>query len=186
MDELQYRLYRNHDNIVQGYRKADVLALLNDITDEDFTTFWQQYIEGTKAIDFDRMLNYFGLRKVVEEDEKSKAWIGATLNIDTNNITIKTVDSDSPAWQSGLNTNDQILAIDGIKVTDKNIEKRIQQLNPDKTYQIHYFSAGLLRETNLKPIAHPNPKFKIKPIDKPSRQQKANFKSWTRIKLTTK
>lgn len=190
MDELQYRLYRNHDNIDRGYRKADVLALLREITGEDFSQFWQQYIEGTEAIDFAAALAYFGLIKVndkdADENQKTQAWIGANLTTDDDKILIKTVDSKSPAWQAGLNAGDQILAIDGIKVSAKNIAKRIEQLDLDSNYQIHYFSAGRLSETTLKPITHPNPKFKIKPVEKPSRQQKANFKAWTKNKLTTK
>lgn len=185
MDELQKRLYENHDNLDRGYRKTDVLNLLKDITGEDFTEFWQQYIEGTKAIDFDTILAYFGLEKVVD-DEEQHAWMGANLSLNEDNITVKTVDSNSPAWRAGINAGDQLLAIDGIKVTIKNIESRIQQLDTNESYQLHYFSAGRLKSTSLKPIADPNPKFKVKPVEKPSKKQKENFKAWTRNQLKTK
>jgi predicted metalloprotease with PDZ domain len=179
MDELQRRLYKNHHNIDRGYRKTDVLNLLQDITGKDFTSFWQQYIEGTEAIDFDVMLTYFGLEKITDEEKEQHAWIGTNLTTDNDKITIKSVDSNSPAWLAGLSAGDQILAIDGIKVTAKNIENRIHQLSLDTNHKVHYFSAGRLRETMLKPISHPSPEFKIKPLEKPNKKQKIRFKAWT-------
>lgn len=183
MDELQLRLYQQHRNIDRGYSKSDVLKLLKDITDTDMSAFWDDYIEGTTGIDFDQLLSFYGLQRTAkntdDENPATDAWIGAAFNFDHQNVQIKTVDSDSPAWQAGLNAGDQLLAIDGIQVTADDIEKRIQQLNLDQSHTIHYFSAGRLTDTQLTAITDPNPEFKIEPVEKPSKKQKANYKAWT-------
>ncbi len=188
MDELQLRLYQQHNNIDRGYRKHDVLNLLKDITGTDLSEFWTQYIEGTAPIDFDALLNFYGLQKTLKsaskedensDEESAKSWIGAALNMSGDAVIIKTVDSNSPAWQAGLNAGDQLVAIDGIKVSSKDIEKRVQQLNTQKPHTVHYFSAGRLLETQLTAVVEPNPAFKIEPVKNPSKKQKARYKLWT-------
>jgi predicted metalloprotease with PDZ domain len=181
-------LFINYHNSDSGYHKSDVLNLLKDITGVDFNPFWQNYVEGTKAIDFPELLNFYGLQITPkgDEGESNQAWIGAKLNLDSQWVTVETVDTDSPAWRAGLTTGDVILAIDGIQVTKDNIEQRIKQLATDQEYQIHYFNAGKLLTTTLTAIAEPNPAFVIQAVAKPSRQQKARFKAWTGQELKVK
>ncbi len=191
MDELQLRLYQQHNNIDLGYRKHDVLNLLKAITGSDMTEFWSQYVEGTTPIDFDTMLNFYGLHKTrkdadKKDEETTHSWIGTAFNMNGESIVIKTVDSNSPAWQAGLNAGDQLLAIDGIKVSNKDIAKRIQQLNTNEPHTIHYFSAGRLLETQLTAVVEPNPEFKIEPVKKPTKKQKARYKAWTGLDLVQK
>ncbi len=180
LDELQKRLYQQHNNITKGYSKADVLRLLSEITGTDMTPFWDQYIEGTQAIDFDDLLAFYGLQMTHKEDDDSpkKSWIGASLSLNHDAPVINTVDSGGPAWLAGLTAGDQLVAIDGIRVTSQDIEQRIEQLAIEDVVEIHYFSAGLLKESNLKPIAEPHPEFTIEPQEKPSRKQQARFKAW--------
>ena len=189
LDQLQNLLYQRHHNADQGYHQQDVLDLLQEITGSDMNPFWQAYIEGTQAIDFDLLLDFYGLKKTTKEqpDEPSaSSWIGASLNSEQQLVRIETVDSDSPAWQAGLTLGDQLLSIDGIKLNPNNIKQRIEQLIVGKSYEIHYFNAGRLMSATLTPVTDPNPAFEIEAIEKPSRKQKARFKAWTGQDLMAK
>ncbi|TDR20752.1 M61 family metallopeptidase [Marinicella litoralis] len=178
LDQLQKLLYQRHHNTNQGYHKQDVLNLLEEITGHNMNAFWQAYVEGTQAIDFDQLLFFYGLQKTPKEPSADAAWIGANLNIEGEFVGIKTVDSDSPAWHAGLTMGDQLLSINGIKLSPDNVKIRLKQLTIGTSYEIHYFSAGRLRTTTITPVDTPNPDFFIEPVDKPDRQQKARFKSW--------
>ncbi len=185
LDRLQKLLYQRHNNMDQGYTKADVLELLAEITESDMTGFWSDHIEGTEDINFDDLLDFYGLQKTDKKPEQSPtAWIGAALSFTPGQVIIKTVDSNGPAWQAGLTAGDQLLAINGIQVNEKNISERIQQLTPGQPQQWHYFNAGRLRETSLTPTTDPSPAFTIKPVDKPNSKQKARFKAWAGHDLT--
>jgi predicted metalloprotease with PDZ domain len=182
LDQLQKRLYQQHHNTDQGYQKEDVLDSLQETTGSDMTLFWQEYVEGTKAIDFDQLLDFYGLQKTAkaQKDETvESSWIGASLNSEQQLIRIKTVDTDSPAWQAGLTMGDQLLSIDGIKLTQSNFINRIAQLTAGQSYEVHYFTAGRLMSTELTPIINSNPAFNIAALAKPSRKQKARFKAWS-------
>lgn len=189
LDQLQKLLYQKHNNIDHGYTKSDVLQLLKNITGQDMNPFWNTYIEGTQSIDFDHLLAFYGLKKTLKNPidkttgSSQEAWIGAVLNLDHELVQIKAVDSDSPAWLAGLNAGDQLLAIDGIQVNNKNITERIKQLSLVDKHSIHYFNAGRLRKTEISATAHPNLEFKIEVVDEPSKQQKNRFKAWTGLDL---
>lgn len=181
LDQLQKLLYQRHHNIDQGYHKHDVLKLLKEITNNDMTAFWQAYIEGTQTIDFDQLLDYYGLKRTFKQpsDENAQSsWIGANLDSEQELISIKTVDSDSPAWQAGLTMGDELLSINGIKLTQNNVKGRIDELAVGESYEVHYFNAGRLRSTTLTPIVNPSPEFEIETVTKPNRKQKARFKAW--------
>jgi len=195
MDELQLRLYQQHNNITDGYHSSDVLKLLKDITGTDMSIFWERHVEGTTAIDFDQLLDFFGLQRTFDKDQKvgedknqtEDAWIGATFNPTSESVIIRTVSSGSPAWHAGLNAGDQLLAIDGIQVNAENIADRIKQLGLNKKpHTIHYFAAGRLSKTQLTAVLDPNPKFKIEPVKKPSKKQKARYKAWAGLDLVQK
>ncbi len=187
LDELQLRLYQQHRNSDQGYHKSDVLALLKNITGSDMSDFWAAYIENTQAIDFDQLLDFYGLQRTPKDNDNKSAtptaWIGAVLDFNDEKVVIKTVDTDSPAWQAGLNAGDQLLAIDGIKISSSDAEKRLKQLSMTGPHSFHYFSAGRLSETQVSAIANPYPEFTIQAVNKPSKQQKARFKAWSGLDL---
>ena len=180
LDELQRRLYQRHNNIDQGYTKADVLTLLSDITGQDMQPFWNQYVEGTTAINFTQLLEFYGLQQVTkDQDDEAMAWTGVQLEANNGLLQVKTVDRDGPAWLAGLTAGDQLVAVDGLRLDEKNWQQRLGQLKVGESHRLHYFSAGRLRETELTPDVHPHPEFSIAPVDKPSRQQRLRFKSWT-------
>ncbi|WP_223787128.1 M61 family metallopeptidase [Marinicella meishanensis] len=181
MDELQKRLYQQHRNIDQGYDKNDVLGLLQDITGTDMSAHWQRFIEGTEAIDFDALLAFYGLQRLVDEEDQASqgAWLGATFDTSHDQPRIKTVDRDSPAWQAGLTAGDTLLSINGIQVTSANLEQHLAHLQTEQPHEIHYFTAGRLQHQSIRPIQAPHPPFSIQAVDRPSRQQRAHFKAWT-------
>jgi predicted metalloprotease with PDZ domain len=180
LDELQRRLYQQHNNIDQGYTKVDVLKLLQAITGEDMQPFWSSHVEGTSAIDFDQLLGFYGLQKASKDKEpESTAWIGSQLEAKGDILQVKTVDRDSPAWLAGLTAGDQLIAIDGLRLDEKNWQARISEMTVGEAHVVHYFSQGRLQETRITPQLNPHPAFTIEAVDRPTRQQKQRFKAWT-------
>ena len=181
LDELQKRLYQQHRNIDQGYQKHDVLHILSTITEHDFTPFWNDYVEGVKAIDFDALLDFYGLQMVTKDSNKQPTpdtWIGAAFAAEGGLAQIKTVSRDSPAWQAGLTAGDHLVAINGLKVTADDIDDRIKLLSPGEHYNLHYFNAGSLLETTLSPIRSPHSEFEVKTVDNPSKKQQKRYQAW--------
>jgi predicted metalloprotease with PDZ domain len=180
LDELQRRLYRDHHNSNRGYSKRDVLALLKDITGHDMSAFWSDYVEGTKAIDFASLLDFYGLQQSTgTSSEATQAWLGVQLKAEHGLLTVSTVDRGSPAWQAGLAAGDQLIALNDLRLDERNWQQRIAELTTDQAHRLHYFSAGRLRTTEVTLVADPHPEFSIEPVSKPNRKQRQRFAAWT-------
>jgi len=185
LDDLQRALYEKHHNIDKGYRKQDVLSLLEELTGQDMQDFWSAYVEGTTAIDFSALLDFYGLKMAPKEDEEAlkTVWVGAQFEFKPNQVLVKTVDRDSPAWQAGLTAGDQLLAINGIQAKEKNLEALMQTLTADEPQTIDFFTGGQLKTSQLTPTSPPYPEFDVVAVEKPSEQQRIHHHSWTGMAL---
>jgi predicted metalloprotease with PDZ domain len=181
LDDLSYLLYRNFANSAQGYSSADVKQLLRDMTGHDFTEFWQDYVEGTKAIDFDRLLDYYGLKIEEETDtdeEGQHITLGWQLQEENGLMKIAVIDAEGPAWNAGLAQDDLIVAINGLQVNDDSIDKVLENLQVNNIYSLSYFNQGQLKMTKILARKSPPEKLNIVAVDKVSRKQQNHFESW--------
>ena len=182
MDDLQYHLYEKYANSDTGYRSFQVLNTLEELTGDSFKDFWKDYVDGTKPIDFIELLNFYGLQF---EDDKQEPM--ASFNVKYSEekglAKLDLVDNGGAAWLAGLTHNDVLLAIDGYQVTYKDIKDRVSKLKIGQNYSVHYFSQGILKETQVTPTQAAPEKLKIVANKKATRAQKEAFKSWTRHDL---
>ncbi|HHL31723.1 MAG TPA: M61 family peptidase [Oceanospirillales bacterium] len=187
LDDLSYLLYKNFAQSAQGYSSADVRQLLRELTGHDFTEFWQDYVEGTKAIDFDRLLAYYGLK--IEEDtaadeEEEHIAFGWELQEENGLLKIAVIDADGSAWHAGLAQDDLLVAINGFQVNDDNIDKVLENLQANNTYSLSYFNQGQLKTTKIQAVQAPPAKLNIVAVDKISRKQQNHFESWLKHRFS--
>ena len=178
-DDVQRRLFAQHKNSDVGYTEADVQAILYDLTGSSMTEFWQSYVAGTKALDFDDLLSFYGLRRIFDEDSRQQVWLGLEIRADDAGLGITAVHRDSPAWQAGLTGGDIVLAINGQRVQTDSWSDHQAMMAVGERYTVNYFRGDELKTTTIIPVKNPNPEFIIEPVEKPSRQQKKVFKAWT-------
>lgn len=183
LDDLQYILYKNYANNDSGYKSFQVRQLLQEITGHDFKQFWHDYVDGTKAIDFDELLNFYGLKFSIKKDKKSKSSFNAKYTNSNGMAKVSVLNSDGAAWQAGITSDDILVAIDGIQLSYDKIKERTEELKTDQTYTLHYFNHGVLKQTQITPhIAAPE-KLVIIANDKATRYQKKVFKNWSHHNL---
>ena len=182
LDDLQYMLFEKYANDTMGYSSSNVKQLLKILTGQDFTQFWESYVEGIKEIDFEQLLGFYGLQ-FDNDDKDKKASFNAKFQDDKGMAKISTLDSNGAAWVAGIATDDVLIALDGFKLTYSNIKKRIEELKVGQSYKLHYFSQGILKETTVVPMNAPPDKLKIIAINKATKAQKKQFASWSKQKF---
>lgn len=182
-DDVQRRLYGAHVNTDIGYDESDVQAILKDLTGSAMTEFWQDFVDGTKALDFDEILAYYGLQRVFDKDSEQTVWLGLETTDDSAGVAVKAVHRNGPAWQAGVTGGDVILAVDGHRVRINDWAARLKMLGLGESHELTYFRGDQIQTTRIYPIAKPNPEFSIEPLAKPSRRQQQAFTSWTGIEF---
>ena len=185
MDDLQQWLFERFKVTERGYTEADVLQGLQELTGQSFADFWADYVRGTKAIDFDELLSFYGLQfkapKKLKPGEKPKPWIGIETENKGGLLRIRHVAQDSPAWKAGLAAGDALIAMDGYHVAPKKAKERLKKLDINTTISVHYVNNGRLLKTELQPVLEPVKKRSIVPLERTSRLQRQRFSDWLKI-----
>ncbi len=180
-------LYQDY-KIPKSFDENDVLAVLKQVTNDDYTTWWQANVHGYAETDFNVLLAKAGLKMSFGDDEKVKkqAWAGMKTKKATNGLQVVSVEKNSPAWQAGLTLDDVIVAVDGLRMSDKDLTVRLKNFKPKDRMSITFFRRDELVTRMIILGEKPKNKLKIVPIKNASKTQQAFFKQWTGIDFSSK
>jgi predicted metalloprotease with PDZ domain len=125
--------------------------------------FFDRYVRGKEELPLPALLRRAGLaidaRAEWDEADKpagerdpvrsrrARAWTGIGLYADRT--TVRNVLPDSPAWRAGLTFNDEIVAVEGARVTASTFGKRIADHPPGARVRVTFFRRDQLREVAL-------------------------------------
>jgi predicted metalloprotease with PDZ domain len=132
LDDVMRDAYARYSG-TRGFTPDEFRAVTERVAGIDLGAFWRTAIEGTDELDYSEALDVFGLRFRPANgapNGKPKAWIGATTKIDANRLLVAQVKRDTPAFSAGLNVDDEILAIDQVRVRADRLDERLEQYAP--------------------------------------------------------
>ena len=183
LDDLHRRLYRDFPVAERGYREADILAILKALTGRNFDDFWRDYVAGTRELDFNKLLDYYGLELALPTPEPGAAptpvaWLGIKLEFAPGgDLLLSEVWKDGPAWRGGLVAGDRLIAIDHYRITASDAESRLALMPIGKVVTLHIFRDGRLGSVQVTPEADPGV-LVIRPKQNAGRTQKRRYRSW--------
>ena len=114
----------------KGYTSEEFRAVVEQVAGTSLKGFWEAAVEGTKELDYSEALDTFGLRfkaAAAPSPERTKPWLGLSTRNDNGRLVIASVQRDAPSDISGLNVDDEILAIDDFRVRVDRLENRLEQ-----------------------------------------------------------
>jgi len=86
---------------------------------------------------------------------------------------------------AGIDSGDELLAIEGWRVTADQLSDRLKDYKPGDTIKVAVFHQDELRTLPVT-LATPRPsRYQIVSVETPSDAQKQNFLGWLRASLTT-
>lgn len=175
-------LYQNH-KIPKGFDEVDLVAILKQVTGQSYDAWWQENVHGYPKVDFDNLLVKAGLKLSYgdKENKKKQAWTGINTKQSANGLQITTVEKNSPAWKAGFMLDDIIIAINGLRMADKDLTERLKNFKPEDKLRITYFRRDELDTRMVVLGSTPKAKLKVVPVEQASENQKAFFKQWTGI-----
>jgi predicted metalloprotease with PDZ domain len=137
------------------------------------------YADSVRDIDYKKYLAYAGLDIDILPKEIPGAFLGAFVREQDGKLTIQGVERDSPAENSGLCAQDEILAIDGERAGVKTMAA-LRERKTGEAVRITAARGGRLREYTVVLGRKTEPSFQIKPLADPDPLQAAILKNWLR------
>ncbi len=122
IDDLLRALYDKYKKDGKGVVDKDVLVFLKDITNSDYTDFFSKYIHGSEKINFDSEFKSMGLqlkRSYSAANLDKAGWLGLMLKKHGRSITVKGVVKGTPAYDTGINVGDELVAVNDFRFNDK-------------------------------------------------------------------
>jgi predicted metalloprotease with PDZ domain len=182
LDDVMRLLWRRYKEGGAGYTgvdEDDVLAAAEEASGLSLERALREWTEGTRDPDFGRLLAPFGIdfERRPALDKPHFALLGCTLAA-SGEAKVTHVYDGTPAQSAGLSGGDVLLAIDGLRVTADNVDKRLARYLPGDNIDVHAFRRDELMAFRLQVGAQPPPKFLLKPDPKPPRHAATLRRRW--------
>ena len=183
LDDVLRYLYNEFYKKNRNYTPADFQKAAELAAGRSLDDFFSKYVRGEAEIDYSGIVNGIGLRMNATEPDRSKAYIGADLVEENGRLTIRTIPSNTPAYEQGLNTGDQIVAIDGYRASNAFLQSYLAERKPNDSVKLTVFRFDKLREVPFKLGANMRADYSFKPVENPSDQQKRLYQEYMKAEL---
>jgi predicted metalloprotease with PDZ domain len=130
LDDVMRAAYRRFSG-PRGFTGDEIRDVIEEVAGVRFADFWAGALDSTSELDYGPALDVLGLRFATPPAApRVKAWLGATTKNDLGRLVVAQVRRDGPAHGAGLNVDDELLAIDGIRVRADRFDDRLDQYRP--------------------------------------------------------
>ena len=191
LDDVMRILYERHVGEV-GYSQSDFRSIVEEVSGVDLSDWFAHHIDGVDEFDYSNALGVYGLEfpkpesspGKTDSDEKKKsegkkkAWVGLTTEDKSGKLVITRVLRDSPAFEAGLNVDDEILAVDQYRVTSGNWSIRLKQYQPGESVEVMIARREHIERLRLVLGEEPAASWKLSVVKEPSEEQKQQLKDW--------
>jgi predicted metalloprotease with PDZ domain len=178
LDDVMQELYQNYlTHPTTGFTENEFLTLVNRLAGIDLSSFFQDHIYGTVPINYDQYFEYVGLTLVDINQGKDNLYLGLTSKWEEGRLMIKSIDKNYGAYQSGLNVNDEIIAVDGYRVWTE-FERILEQKKVGETVEVIISREGKIKKMQLHLTPDKRAEFRIFPLLDVTELQQKLQKKW--------
>jgi predicted metalloprotease with PDZ domain len=192
LPEMMRRLWDRFGARDRPITDPDVRAAAAAIAGKKIDRFFDRYVRGKDELALPALLRRAGLAIEARADwdeadkpagerdpvrsRRARAWTGLALYADRT--TVRNVLPDSPAWHAGLTFNDEIVAVEGARITASTFGKRIADHPPGARVRVTFFRRDQLREAALTVGRSPERKLSVTVDPKSTPAAKAIRRGW--------
>ena len=114
LDDVMRAAYARYSG-ARGYTPAEFQAVASAVAAHDLGDFFHRALETTAELDYAELLDWYGLRFLPSRADTGRASLGVEVEGANGRWTVGVIRRDTPAYGSGLDTGDELLAIDGAR-----------------------------------------------------------------------
>lgn len=178
LDDVMRSLYNDFYKQNKNYTPADYQKIAETMAGKSLDNFFKKYVRGTEEIDYNAILKGIGVQLETGEEGAKQAFLGGNLAESDGKLTVRSVPADTPAYQFGLNNDDQIVAIDGNRAGQTFLQSYLMSKKPGDKVKLTIFRFDTLREIEVTLGGRARPDYKIVPLENPTEEQKRLYNQY--------
>jgi predicted metalloprotease with PDZ domain len=114
LDDLMRHLFETSFKQGRGVPEDGVRLAAEAVTGTSFADFFARYVDGTEELPYDDVLGPFGLQvRAAPDPTRPEATLRVRTRPGGERPVVVSIDPDSPALAAGLDTGDEIVAVNG-------------------------------------------------------------------------
>ena len=161
----------------RGFTSDDIRRVVEGIADLDLAPFWRDAVDGVAEMDYAPALETLGLT-FRPAAAASKVSFGATLKNDAGRLVIAQVRRDGPAHRAGLNVDDEVVALDGIRLRADRVDERLEQYRDGDRVSLVVARRDRLMTLDLQFVQEPGKRWQLEVASQLSAAQERQLTGW--------
>ena len=183
LDDVMRYLYAEFAKKGKNYSPEDFQKISEMMAGKPLDDFFAKYVRGTAEIDYDSIMSGIGVSLDAAESSKGKSYIGADLSETNGQLTIRSIPAGTPAYDQGLNTGDQIVAVDGFRASQNFLQSYIGERKPGDKIKLTIFRFDSLREITFTLGANNRKEYSFEAVAEPTDEQKKLYNQYLNAEL---
>lgn len=177
LDDVFRYLYNEFYKKNRNYTPEDFQKICEMMAGKSLEDFFAKYVRGRDEIDYNSILKDFGLQ-LLEPSGREEAFLGANLSQQGERLNVTSIPAGTPAYEQGLNTGDQIVAVDGYRASQQFLQSYLAEKKPSDKVTLTVFRFDKLLELEIELGKRPTGQYRIVAVENPTEQQKALYQSY--------
>jgi len=187
LDDVMRHLYTEFFKKNRNYTPLDFQKTAELMAGSSLEDFFARYIRGKDELDYNAALAAVGLKldtgvTTVDNKPVERAFLGADLEQDQDRLMVRNVRAGTPAYEQGLNSGDQIVAMDNVRVTRDFLIARLGEKKPGELINLTIFRFDDLSTLLIKLGARTEGSYKLVPLPNQTELQKQTYRAWLGVR----
>ena len=183
LDDVMRTLYTEFFKKKRNYTPAEFQRICETAAGGSLEEFFAKYVRGTDELNYNAALETVGLRLDTAVlgptgQPAQRVEFGADLRQEQDRLMVARVYAGSPAYDQGLNTGDQIVALDNARVTRDFFIARLAEKKPGDLINLTIFRFDELSTLLIKLGGRADGTYRIVPLPAQTEAQKKMLRSW--------
>jgi predicted metalloprotease with PDZ domain len=129
LDDVMRLAYSRYSG-ARGYTPAQFRAVASEVAGSDLSSFFRPALESTAELEYGEMLEWYGLRFMPPPAPGNRGWLGIGTRTSDGRTFVTSVRRGTPAYGSGLDVGDEIVAIDDTPLDAGGLDARLAESAP--------------------------------------------------------
>ncbi|MBM3920710.1 MAG: M61 family metallopeptidase [Sphingomonadales bacterium] len=148
LDDLMRLLWKTYYNEKKrGFSVAEFEAAASDVAGTDLKIFFDKHVRSLETPDYQGVFNDAGITVNIKTDKRQVS--GMSTALENGKTVVKFVESGTPAWNSGVNVNDEIVAMNGFRVNN-DADDLLKKLSYPESSKLLVSRGGIIKELDFK------------------------------------
>lgn len=177
LDDVMRLAYQRHSG-ERGFTTAEFRQAASDVAGTDLSAWFATAVDSTEELSYEEALDWYGLRFRQVDARTDKGWLGATTKNDAGRLVITQVRRGTPAFEAGLNVEDEILAVGDFRVRPEQLDARLEQYRPGQRVSVLVARRDQLQRIEVTLGTEPAREWSLEVRPDATTEQRARLAAW--------